>query len=427
MKSAQAIRAGLLVAATSLFCSAHSLEAAEPNENAVVHWNAIASTAFLPGDPTQGIDPLTQSRIFSMMHAAIHDALNAIDPQYSVYTPGLSSARGASPEAAVAAAAHDLLIVAAPTQKGMLDAAYQSALSKLPEGSAKRRGVQLGKRAAVLILQRRADDGVQEAFATPYIPLDLPGDYAFTPPFDVPPLGPLAFAPGYGDVTPFGIKVPEHGLPGPQSLMSVEYALDFAYAKAVGESESQFRTAEQSEIADFWYEDTPIGWNRIARLVLNEEQVGLWRSARVLALTNFAMADAYIAGFAMKYDFRFWRPVTAIRAAAHDSNPLTSADSDWLPYRITPPVPDYPSTHTVGGSAAAAVLSSFFGIDYRFSTTSTTAPGVTRTFHGFDHAALENGASRVYAGIHFGHAVADGHRQGDGIGRAIARLLARRN
>jgi hypothetical protein len=233
MKSAQAIRAGLLVAATSLFCSAHSVEAAEPNENAVVHWNAIASTAFLPGDPTQGIDPLTQSRIFSMMHAAIHDALNAIDPQYSVYTPGLWSARGASPEAAVAAAAHDLLIVAAPTQKGMLDAAYQSALSKLPEGNAKRRGVQLGKRAAVLILQRRADDGVQEAFATPYIPLDLPGDYGFTPPFDVPPLGPLAFAPGYGDVTPFGIEVSEHGLPGPQSLMSVEYALDFAYAKAL--------------------------------------------------------------------------------------------------------------------------------------------------------------------------------------------------
>jgi membrane-associated phospholipid phosphatase len=307
----------------------------------------------------------------------------------------------------------------------MLDAAYRSALAKLPDGTAKRRGVQLGEKAAALILQRRAHDGVQKALTTPYLPLDLPGDYAFTPPYDVPPLGPFAFAPGYGSVTPFGIDVAQHGLPGPQSLLSVEYALDFAYVKAVGELDSQFRTAEQSEIADFWYEDTPIGWNRIARLVLNEKQVGLWRSARVLALTNFAMADAYIAGLAVKYDFRFWRPVTAIRAAARDGNPLTSPDTDWLPYRITPPVPDYPSTHTVGGSAAAAVLASFFGIDYSFSMTSMTAPGVTRTFRGFDHAALENGASRVYAGIHFGHAVADGHRQGDGIGRAIAKLLAR--
>ena len=99
----------------------------------------------------------------------------------------------------------------------------------------------LGQRAAALILQRRANDGVQEAFATPYIPLDLPGDYAFTPPYDVPPLGPLAFAPGYGEVTPFGVELSEHGLPGPQSLISVEYALDFAYVKAVGELNSEFR------------------------------------------------------------------------------------------------------------------------------------------------------------------------------------------
>ena len=303
MKSAQLFRTGLLVA-TTLFCSAHSVEAAGANDNAVVHWNSIAAAAFLPADPTQGIDPLTQSRVFSMVHAAIHDALNAIDPQYMAYTPGLRSAAGASPEAAVAAAAHNVLIVAAPSQKEMIDAAYRSALAKLPDGTAKRRGVQLGEKAAALILQRRAHDGVQKALTTPYLPLDLAGDYAFTPPYDVPPLGPLAFAPGYGSVTPFGIDVAEHGLPGPQSLLSVEYALDFAYVKAVGELDSQFRTAEQSEIADFWYEDTPIGWNRLARLVLNEKQVGLWRSARVLALTNFAMADAYIAGFAVKYDFR---------------------------------------------------------------------------------------------------------------------------
>ena len=183
------------------------------------------------------------------------------------------------------------------------------------------------------------------------------------------------------------------------------------------------RTEEQSQIARFWYEDAPIGWNRIANTVLGEQNVELWKSARILALTNFAMADGFIAGFEAKYHFRFWRPVTAIRAAASDGNRFTSPDEDWSSYLITPPVPDYPSTHTVLGAAAAHVLIHFFGDRIEYSTTSVTEPGVTRHFRGFREAALENGASRVYAGIHFVDAVADGYHQGAGIGREVAHLL----
>jgi membrane-associated phospholipid phosphatase len=90
---------------------------------------------------------------------------------------------------------------------------------------------------------------------------------------------------------------------------------------------------------------------------------------------------------------------------------------------ITPPVPDYPSTHTVVGTGAAAVLIRFFGDRIEYSTTSVTEPGVTRHFSGFSEAARENGASRVYAGIHFLDAVADGYKQGTGIGRSVAHLL----
>ena len=176
----------------------------------------------------------------------------------------------------------------------------------------------VGETAAVLILERRADDGVAEAFATPYVPTGVPGDYAFTPPFD------FAFAPGWGEVTPFGIDLRRHRLPGPLPIRSAAYAVDLAFVKAIGEVNSTVRTEEQSEIARFWYEDSPIGWNRIANTVLGEEDVGLWKSARILALTNFAMADGFIAGFEAKYDFRFWRPVTAIRAAASDGNRFTS-------------------------------------------------------------------------------------------------------
>ena len=388
--------------------------------NAALEWNAIATRAFLP---TQGTDPLSQSRAYAMLHAAIHDALNAIHQRYEFYTPGLTVRPGASPDAAVAAAAHDVLVVLIPTQLTLIENSYVAALAAIPNGSAKQSGIAVGAAAARLILLRRANDGVPQALTTPYVPTGVPGDYAFTPPFDVPPMGPFAFAPGWGSVTPFGIDLRRHRLPGPLPIRSAAYAADLAFVKAIGDVNSTVRTEEQSLIARFWYEDSPIGWNRIANTVLGQEHVGLWKSARILALTNFAMADGFIAGFEAKYDFRFWRPVTAIRMAASDGNRFTEPDADWSSYLITPPVPDYPSTHTVLGAAAAHVLIHFFGDRTRYSTTSVTEPGVVRRFRGFSDPAIENGASRVYAGIHFVDAVADGYKQGAGIGRSIAHLL----
>jgi hypothetical protein len=194
--------------------------------------------------------------------------------------------------------------------------------------------------------------------------------------------------------------------------------------KAIGDIHSTTRTAEQSEIAKFWYEDSPLGWNRIANTIVRQLGLDSWSAARTFALVHFAMADGFIAGFEAKYRFRFWRPVTAIHAAATDGNPLTEPDATWQPFLITPPVPDYPSTHTVLGWAAAEVLIELFGDKVRHSATSLTLPGVTRHFKGFSDAADENGLSRIYAGIHFRHAVRDGRRQGRGIGRAVADALA---
>ncbi len=135
----------------------------------------------------------------------------------------------------------------------------------------------------------------------------------------------------------------------------------------------------------------------------------LHENARLFALLNLAMADGFIAGFEAKYHYAYWRPVTAIR---------DSGDGEWLSYLDTPPVPDYPSTHTVLGASAAAVLSRFFGTDFvPFRTQSGEPyPGITRSFWSFSEAARENGASRVLAGIHFPTAVAAGFLQGDAVG-----------
>jgi membrane-associated phospholipid phosphatase len=206
-------------------------------------------------------------------------------------------------------------------------------------------------------------------------------------------------------------------------LSSLAYARDLEYIKELGGITSARRTPQQSEIAKFWYEDSPLGWNRIANTVVSRRGADPWTAARALALVNFAMADGFIAGFDAKYRFRFWRPITAIREAANDGNPMTEPAAAWEPLLVTPPVPDYPSTHTVLGWAAAEVLIGLFADQSRYSATSLTLPGVTRSYKGFSAAAEENGLSRLYAGIHFRHAVNDGKRQGRSIGRAVAKAL----
>lgn len=383
--------------------------------NTVTYWNAVAGEAF---EPTQGLNPVGQSRTYAILHAAIHDALNAIDSRFEPYTAGLPADAGASPDAAIASAAFSVLTELIPDQRERIRATYLKAIATIPEGPAKARGISLGEAASHAILRRRLNDAAERAGEPVFLPKAAPGEYQFTAPFN------FAAFPGWGRVTPFVIKLADHEQDGPLQLSGPQYARDFDYVKAVGRVDSQVRTAEQSEIAQFWYEDSPLGWNRIANTVVRQKNLDEWRAARVFALVNFAMADAYIAGFAAKYEHRFWRPVTAIQQAAIDGNSRTEPDANWQPFLLTPPVPDYPSTHTLVGAAAAEVLIELFGDRVKYSTTSLTLPGVTRSFRGFSEAAEENGDSRIFAGIHFRHAVKDGHRQGRSIGRAVERLLA---
>lgn len=410
--------AALAGAATLPGITAHAAEGAaaahQRQPHAVVHWNSIADQAFTP---SQGTNPMAQSRTFAILHASMHDALNAIERRYQPYTPGLAAAPRAHPDAAVAAAAREVLVRLLPEQAQLVEAAYGRALAGLRDGPAKSAGISTGRAAALATLNRRQADGADTAAQPAYVPRPGAGEYQFTAPFD------FAAQPGWGRVHPFVIDLREHALGGPQALPSVAYARDLAYVKDIGHVNSSTRTADQTEIAKFWYEDSPLGWNRIANTVVRQRGLDAWEAARAFALLHFAMADGFIAGFDAKYEHRFWRPVTAIHAAATDSNPLTDADPAWQPLLVTPPVPDYPSTHTVLGWAAAEVLIELFGDRQRFSLTSLTLPGVTRQYRGFSQAAEENGASRVYAGIHFRHAVKDGRRQGRSIGQAVAEAL----
>lgn len=142
-----------------------------------------------------------------------------------------------------------------------------------------------------------------------------------------------------------------------------------------------------------------------------------------------ALADSWIAGWDSKQYYDFWRPITAIRAGDTDGNPATEADPTWEPLMVTPPIQDYPSTHSVLGDSAAEILGSILGDETAFTTTSTTATNPeteVRSFNSFTQAADENGDSRVMVGIHFRSAVNAGQRMGREIGRYVYQNLLRR-
>lgn len=398
--------------------------------DAVIYWNeAAASAGFAAGlDNEFGcVDALHESRIFAMMHVAIHDALNAIDRRSQPYAYDAQAPAGASPEAAVAAAARDVLVallnqlpaselgLTPAAAVNLVEAAYVEALAAIPNTTGKAQGILVGQAAAAAILDLREADGANDGpfLDDTYVPGPDPGDFQFIPGF-----GSIAAFTRWGNVTPFVLKSSSQYRPkAPYAVTSKKYAADFNEVKSLGALHSTTRTPEQTEIALFWVEGSPQGWNRIARTVSVQHGLDLWENARLFGLLNLASADAYIADFANKYFYEFWRPITAVREAGRDGNPQTVADPTWESLVLIGPVPEYPSGHSGQGGAMSEVLARFFGDKVSFSTTATTQPGVTRSFTSFSQAAQENGNSRIYVGFHFRHAVTEGIKLGSKAGK----------
>jgi hypothetical protein len=199
--------------------------------------------------------------------------------------------------------------------------------------------------------------------------------------------------------------------------------------KAAGILDGSNRTADQTAYAKFWYENSDAGWTRITRDVVARQDLSLHDGARLFALVNMAMADGFIAGWDSKFHYDCWRPFTAIRAGETDGNDGTAPDPTWQPLLPTPPVQDYPSTHSVLGEAAATVLSRVLGDETTFSFTSSTAedPNLPRTYRRFSVASAENGDSRVRAGIHFRFAVNAGLEMGRAIGGHVVENYLQRS
>src|SRR5215510_8907763 len=250
--------------------------------NPITDWDVIAFDAI---DASGKTGPVTACYV-AMAHVAMNDALNAIDRRYKPYAYDATAPRGASPEAAVAAAAHAVLVVKIPNQKRSLDAALAKALAAIPDGAAKTDGIATGRASAAAILARREGNGSD--VVTPYTQGEELGVWRPTPPAFAPAIGV-----GFGKVMPFTMSnSSQFDLPKPDyfNLSSAKYAADYNEVKSLGGARSKKRTAEQSEIAKFWYEPSPGVHIRLARDLVAKQNLDLWRSARLFTLLHLASA-----------------------------------------------------------------------------------------------------------------------------------------
>ncbi len=366
----------------------------------VIEWNRILQ-ATVAGTPTPTV---FTTRPYALTSIAVFDALNSIDRVYAPYASQLDSPN-ASRAAAVAQAAHDVLVAHYPSQQVVLATALATTLGRLTPGEAVREGLRVGAAAARTALDARANDGWNR-LPSEYLLPNMPGYWQPTPPQN----GAVTFT-HYPDVQPFAIGSRLQFLPGPPpALTSALYAADFNEAKALGGATSSVRTEEQTSIARRW---ANVGtstlavrvWNNVAGDLARRAALSGVDTARVYALLNMSVHDAILVSFNGKFLYGLWRPVTAIREAERDGNPATEAELTWLPLLGTPPYPTYPGNQACIAASSARTLERVFGRnDVPFSVTWTGtggAPDITRPFNGFRELADQEARSRVYGGIHF--------------------------
>jgi hypothetical protein len=366
-----------------------------PADPAVVsEWNAIAVNT-LVADTTKA--PTETPLYLGFVHAAVYNAVAGIEGRYAPYRFHARAPRHASAQAAAVAAAHKVLVTYVPAAQGTLDTAYATSLGQIPDGTAKRRGVEFGELAAGTLISQRVGDGRNASVVFTRPP--AAGVWRPTP----PPLAPF-LTPWLGGVKPLMVRDgSQFGRPGPPpALTSARYARDFAEVKATGSAGSTARTAEQTAIALFFAGNPAVQYNLALRKQAAMRGLDIVESARLFAAVDMAMADTLISVWHAKYHYGFWRPITAITLAGTDGNPATTADPSWVPLVNTPPYPEYVSGYSgVTGAFSRALGTALDTRHLRLELTSTAVPGATREYATAGALDADVIDARVWLGFHF--------------------------
>ena len=388
--------------------------AAEP-ANPVLDWNINAVNAIgnpvappvttPPTAPGLGQPPPIAVIHLAMVHGAIYDAMIAIDGGYEPYLGGLPSAPGASKAAAVAAAAHDVLVALPAPAPGNPDpmrasvaGLYQSYLAGIPDSTAKNQGIAIGQAAAAAMIAARAHDG--RFVGSAQWPIGtLKGEWR---PVETANANVFAWV---ANVEPFTLKsTGQFRTEGPFDMASPEYTAEFNEVKSLGANNS-IRTTEQTNLAGFVSANLYSPFNKTLREIAVANGLSTTEQAMLFVRTTISAADALIGCWDNKEHWLFWRPQTAIRLADQDGNPDTVADTGWTAQFQNPGYPDNPSGFNCFAAGWFYAARQYFGTDkMSFQITSPGTPplpGSTRTYTRFTGVIRDGIEGRILIGFHF--------------------------
>ncbi len=366
----------------------------------VAAWDAIGTQAFT----ASGLGPPEGHVIFGYAGIAVYDAVMAVRHKYEPFAIRAHAPRGASPEAAVVAAAHRIYEHYLPGQETtILDPAYEDSLDTIADGKAKTDGVAAGLRVANALIALRADDGFRADVG--YTPPDPAGPGDWVPTAPTPPAGTYL-----AHMQPFALESADQFRPdGPPSLDTRRWARDYNEVKRIGSATSTTREDWQTTAALFWGEPPVQQAHRALRGVIEQHDLDVVQAARMMAMVSTSFADGLIACFDAKYLYEFWRPITAIRKGDTDGNAATVVDPTWMHLLPgTPNHPDYPSAHSCITPAGGEALAEFLGTR-RIDLTIPSLTGLEdRHYSTVRQLTREVGEARIWGGIHFRTAVEDG-------------------
>jgi hypothetical protein len=372
----------------------------QPPDTSVTDWDAVGTRAFTAA----ALSPAEGHTIFAYVGIAVYDSVMSIKRDHAAFAVEAKAPRGASAPAAVAAAAHRILVHYLPAQAAtIIDPAYVSSLAAIPDGAPKTQAVQVGEYVADALIAQRADDGFRAPMT--YTPPDPPIPGVWLPTAPTTPIGVYL-----GHVRPFVLRTADQFRPGgPPALGSRAWVRDFNETKTIGSSTSTTRTADQTLAARFWAEPPVQQARGSFRKFVLDHGLGVSDAARFMAMISVTYADAFIACFDAKYHYAFWRPVTAIRAGDTDGNARTVGDPAWSPMLpATPNHPEYPSAHSCITPAGGIVIAKFLGTNnIDFTVPSLTGLG-DRHYATVGDLRDEVSGARIWGGIHFRSAVNDG-------------------
>jgi hypothetical protein len=420
-----------------VFGSAAPPAAADSPATAVLDWNkhafdALANAPTNPTTPGAGMAAPVQAVHMAMVQGAVYDAVNSIAGGYEPYLDVPAAPSTASQAAAVATAAHDVLLAVlnqTPLSATFTAAIRQSIIDRLglresesiaaataADGAiAVGNGVDAGEAAAAAMIADRAGDGRWGPFR--FTCSNAPG--AWRPANDTvctTPSGPSDPFAWVAKVRPFVVESNAQFLSeGPPALNTGIYAKDYNEVKTLGAVGST-RTAHQQALVDFFQPNPVEMYSRSFRAYAVAQGLDLAQQARLYAKFSFASGDALINCWESKAHWSNWRPQTAIRLGADDANSKTDGDTSWTPALATPPYPDVASGYNCATGSFMEVAEQYFG-QGRTNFTLAHPAGMTRDYSHFRDVVDDTIDARVYEGIHF--------RFADEVGAKLGRDVAR--